>query len=139
MKDFTDLLRQVEQRDDFWVESAKLSFVVELNRLLQKGDMKYADLARRIDRTPAYISKIMAGDTNFTIDTMTKLARAVGGELNISIAPSQRKKENYTTKKYQDIFIVNNQGALEGRYQGTPWDAFLINDGAENEAELAAA
>ncbi len=94
MKDFTDLLRQAEQKDDFWVESAKLSFVIELNRLLQNCEMTYADLARRIDRSPAYISKIMAGDTNFTIETLVKLSRAVDCRLDIKLHSENEKQDS---------------------------------------------
>lgn len=94
MKDFTDLLRQVEKKDEFWVESAKLSFVIELNRLLQTCEMTYADLARRIDRSPAYISKIMAGDTNFTIETLVKLSRAVGCRVDIKLHLKNEKQDS---------------------------------------------
>lgn len=94
MKDFTDLLRQVEKKDDFWVESAKLSFVIELNRLLQNCEMTYADLARRIDRSSAYISKIMAGDTNFTIETLVKLSRAVDCRLDIKLHSENEKQDS---------------------------------------------
>ncbi|MBN9134160.1 MAG: helix-turn-helix transcriptional regulator [Nitrosospira multiformis] len=138
MKSFTDVVRQAEQQDDYLIEAAKLSFVIELNRLLQKREMKFADLARSINRSPAYISKIMAGDTNLTIETMVKLVHAVGGDLNISIETNERKKENYKTKKYESSFTVSKQSAQEGHI-GDYFKAFPVNGGAKDEVELIAA
>lgn len=42
-------------------------------------------MAKRIASSPAYISKVFRGDSNLTIESMVKLARATGGQLDIRI------------------------------------------------------
>lgn len=75
-----------QKSDVFWIESAKLAFSVALEKRRKDSGMSYADLARKIDVTPAYISKVFRGDSNFTIETMVKLSLATGGRLDIDIA-----------------------------------------------------
>ena len=47
--------------------------------------MTYADIARKINSSAAYVTKIFRGDVNLTIESMVKLARAAGGQLRIQI------------------------------------------------------
>lgn len=93
MKSFKTLIETSKQRNSFWFETAKLDFSVELNRMFKRCGMTQAELANRIDSSPAYITKIFRGDTNFTIETMVKLARAVDGELQIQITPKNIKTQ----------------------------------------------
>lgn len=47
--------------------------------------MTQADLARAIGKSPAYVSRILNGDTNFTLETMAALAMAVDGDIAIRL------------------------------------------------------
>lgn len=85
LKSFKTLLTDAKQRDGFWVEKAKLDFSVALNRLFEKSGMSQKELAEKLNTSPAYITKVFRGDANFTIETMTKLARAVDGQLHLNI------------------------------------------------------
>lgn len=55
--------------------------------------MTRAALAKEIGASPAYISRVMRGDVNFTLETMTKLALATGGKLHVSIAEVSARSE----------------------------------------------
>lgn len=93
LKSFKTLLADAKQRDSYWVEKAKIDFSVALNRLFEKSSMSQKDLAEKLDTSPAYITKVFRGDANFTIETMTKLARAVDGQLHIHISPKHSKTQ----------------------------------------------
>lgn len=93
MKSFKTLIETAKHRNNYWFETAKLDFSVELNRMFKRSRMTQAELANKIDSSPAYITKVFRGDTNFTIETMVKLARAVDGELHIQITPKNIKKQ----------------------------------------------
>jgi transcriptional regulator with XRE-family HTH domain len=56
-----------------------------MDRMDDKG-ITQAALAEKIGTSPAYISKVMRGDANFTLATMTKLAMAVDGKIKLCIA-----------------------------------------------------
>lgn len=82
LKGFVD---EARQDDSYWVESAKLQFALGLERQRRAAAMTYKAIADKIGTSAAYITKIFRGDTNVTIDTMVKLARATGGRLDIRI------------------------------------------------------
>ena len=55
-----------------------------MDRMDSKG-VTQAALAEKIGTSPAYISKVMRDDANFTLETMTKLAMAVDGKIKVCI------------------------------------------------------
>lgn len=73
-------------RDGFWIEKVKLEFTRALRSQMQRRNVKKGSLARKLDLSPAYISKVMRGDENLTIETMVKLARGAGGRLHLHIS-----------------------------------------------------
>jgi len=82
LKAFVD---EAKQTDAYWVESAKLEFAVALEQQRRAAGLSYADLAKKMGTSAAYISKVFRGDTNLTIESMVKLARATGGQLDARI------------------------------------------------------
>lgn len=83
---FKNRLINLKQTHGYKVEVAKLEFVRGISRLLKLKRISNADLAAKIDTSNAYITKALRGETNFTIDSMVKLASAVGANLHIHIA-----------------------------------------------------
>lgn len=79
------LLDLAKKRESYWVEKAKIGFAVALERRRKAANISNAQLAEKLGTSPAYISKIFRGDTNFTIETMVKLARATGGTLKLDV------------------------------------------------------
>lgn len=82
---FSALISKAKQRNSYWVGRAIHDFTEELHELMQQRAVSKAELARRIDCSPAYVSKVLRGDSNLTIDSMVKLVRAVDGQLCIHV------------------------------------------------------
>ncbi len=82
LKAFVD---EAKQTDAYWVESAKLEFALNLEQQRRAAGLSYADLAKKMGTSAAYISKVFRGDTNLTIESMVKLARATGGQLDARV------------------------------------------------------
>ena len=72
---------EAKQTDAYWAESAKLEFALVLEQQRRAAGLSYAYLAKKMGTSAAYISKVFRGDTNLTIESMVKLARATGGNL----------------------------------------------------------
>jgi transcriptional regulator with XRE-family HTH domain len=85
MGKYARLFKEAATSVDFWTQVAIRDFVRELLARMDSLGMKRAGLASSIDTSPAYISKIMRGDANFTLESMTKLALAVGGRIRVQI------------------------------------------------------
>lgn len=86
---FSKRLSALKETHSYKVEVAKLEFVRGLTREMKLKQMTNADLASKIETSSAYITKALRGESNFTIDSMVKLACAVGANLHIHIADNQ--------------------------------------------------
>lgn len=93
-KSFAELYRDAARHDDYHAATVANTFLEELVGGMEKAGISRAELARRLGTSPAYVTKVLRGNANFTLVSLVKLARAVGGELRISIEPprSQRVK-----------------------------------------------
>jgi len=85
-KSLASFLESSKEKDSYWVEHAKFDFAMDLVRLLHKSGLSNSDFAERINVKAPYISKVLRGDENLTIQTMVKLVRALKGKLNIHVS-----------------------------------------------------
>lgn len=85
-KNLTEWIDESKKSDSFWIEETKLNYSMALEKQLRASGLSYSALAKKIGTSAAYITKVFRGDSNLTIESMVKLARATGGRLNIYIA-----------------------------------------------------
>lgn len=81
------MFKEAEQTVDYWLEGAILEFTMDLGRLMDEQGVSRAELARRLGTSRAYVTKLLGGNANFTLETMTKVAMALGGAVHVHIAP----------------------------------------------------
>lgn len=84
---FEDLYREAESHDDYWLAGIGQGFTEALFALMEQQGISRSELARRLGSSPAYVTKILRGNTNFTLATMSRLSRAVGADLRIQLEP----------------------------------------------------
>lgn len=105
-----------EARDSYWVEKAKLDFAVALERRRKTVGLPYAALAKKLATSAAYISKVFRGDSNLTIESMVKLARASGGRLDIQVIDGETGAKQWAHKvtllKQKTVNEANTTGAV---------------------------
>lgn len=85
-KTFKQLFNESKKRDAYWVEKAKIEFAEELFKLMERREVNKTNLAERFGSSPAYITKALCGDVNFTIETMVKFVRALNGKIHIHLS-----------------------------------------------------
>ena len=112
LKAFVD---EAKQTDAYWVESAKLEFAMALEQQRRAAGLSYADLAKKMGTSAAYISKVFRGDTNLTIESMVKLARATGGQLDARILVGEVAAKAYSraaaTEPVSSALVAAESGA----------------------------
>lgn len=91
-KSFKILLNEAKEQDTYWIGSAILDFTECLYKLMEANGLSRSDLARRLGVSPAYITKVLRGNINFTIDSMVRLVRAAGGEVHIQVEQRPQNK-----------------------------------------------
>jgi transcriptional regulator with XRE-family HTH domain len=84
---FREFFRKAEEGIVYNVEGSILDFTEDLCRVMAEKDVSRAELARRIGTSPAYVTKILRGTSNFTLSSMVRVAMALGCDLRIHLAP----------------------------------------------------
>lgn len=100
---------------NYAVESAKQDFMMAISMAMKSKEITKAELADSISCSPAYISKILKGDENFTIETMVKIARALNTKLCIHLA------ENH--ENIQWFGVVTRNATQETEHTRRFWPA----------------
>jgi len=69
------------------VEKAKLDFTEELLAIMERQEISRTDLAKLLNVKPSRITSLLRGLNNFTLETLVRLCRAVGGHYRHHIQP----------------------------------------------------
>lgn len=84
---FSELLERAKERDSYWVESAILDFTEELLARMDHLGVSKSELAKRLGKKPSFITKLLRGNNNFTLETMVKVARKLDAEVRVHLQP----------------------------------------------------
>lgn len=77
---FDELFQRAEERTGYWVELAKLDFTEEMLARMKERGLKKTQLAARLGAKPAFVTRLVSGHNNFTLETMVRVARALNCE-----------------------------------------------------------
>ena len=88
---FKKLFSAIEKTLSYKKEKAKIDFTIELQAVIEKKGVTRADLARQLGKSNAYVTQMLRGERNFTIDTMVELAEALDSNLAIHFSPKGEK------------------------------------------------
>ena len=81
-----DLFAEAEQHADFWQELAIMDFTDSVVDLMEDQNVSRAELARRLGTSRAYITRLLGGNTNFTLMTMVRVALALDSRVRVHLA-----------------------------------------------------
>jgi plasmid maintenance system antidote protein VapI len=80
-------LEAARHTHEYRAQGASLEFTEQVIAQMQAAGITRAALAKKIGVAPAYVTKILRGETNFTLDTMVKIAHALGCEYRCHLQP----------------------------------------------------
>ncbi|GFM73771.1 hypothetical protein PSCICL_47630 [Pseudomonas cichorii] len=89
LKSFKERISALKKTRSYCQEQAKLEFVGGITRLMNSKGINNVCLAEKLETSPAYVTKALRGDTNFTIDSMVKITHALGGRIHIHVADAE--------------------------------------------------
>lgn len=108
MADLNDMLKQIRERttpDQERFVDENMAIVDYIHQLLIEKKMKPIDLARKLEKTPAEISKWLSGTHNLTLQSITKIEAAL--DEDIIMTPVQAKSK-YESIKYVTLKVFGN-------------------------------
>lgn len=90
---FTNLFERFEQSETYHIDAAKLEISEQIYLTMEQQGISKAELARRLGKSRAYITKVLQGSTNFTLESLIRIARALDCQLDLQFAPRPRASE----------------------------------------------
>jgi len=119
-------LRDRAKKDDaYWVERAVLEFMEEVIARMEQLDVSRSELAARINVSPAYVTKILRGSSNFTLQSMVKIGRAIGCELRTHLQPEGMRSlwfDRFDEERHVKVGFRTSHEMKDviGRYKAPP-------------------
>ena len=101
----------------YLTEAAVLDFTVSLWDAMQSEGVSQAELARRIDSAPAYVSRVLGGADNVTLRTMVRMAYALGLRVRVDLQKfkdTEKPMGSLTcarfapTREFRSVRVVNS-------------------------------
>jgi len=86
---FGDYLKSSEKNRKYDENRFNLSILSQVFSIMKKEEITNAELAKRMNVSRAYITKLFKGNCNFTIKTVTAICRALDSDVDIRIKSRQ--------------------------------------------------
>ena len=74
---FNAILERSRETEAYWVEKAIIECTEEMIERMKNAGISRTELARRLGKNPAFVTKLLRGDNNFTFETAVRIARAL--------------------------------------------------------------
>ena len=129
-KAFQEAEEIAREHDTYWAESLKIEFAMALEKQRRMAGMSYSQIADKIKTSAAYITKIFRGESNLTIESMVKLARAVDGCITIEIVDKTHAERKWDVA---DLFHKQRKGPILIR-SGVTYTNRAVNDQDRKQA-----
>lgn len=82
---------------EYRLEKTLLEVAEEVCQLIESQGLTRSELAQRLAVTPAYITKLLNGNPNLTIESLLKLSDALGQTLDIHFTPKLTVAQSVAT------------------------------------------
>jgi plasmid maintenance system antidote protein VapI len=86
---FRSLFEKTRKRLEYFVHGAIISFTESVTRRMGELKISKTELSAKLKCKPPYITKALGGGTNFTIESMVKIALALDSEVEINLIPKE--------------------------------------------------
>ncbi|MEY8241472.1 MAG: helix-turn-helix transcriptional regulator [Cycloclasticus sp.] len=115
---YSAFIKRSKNSFEYRLAKVQNHFALRIETLMKEKGFKQKDLANEISAKPAYVSRILRGDTNVSIKTMLKLAEALDAEVHLNLMPKNDEKIhwgglNRTPKKSVRQSVISSWSNME--------------------------
>jgi len=83
-------IREYEKDPEFVLEGILWDINDQIARAMKNQGISRAELARRLDTSRSYVTKLLRGTTNVTLQSLARVAVALGSEISVSLSAAQQ-------------------------------------------------
>lgn len=85
LEDTPAWIEEVRKTLEYRIEVARLDFVHEVWHLMEARRVSKAELARRVGRSPAWVTQLFDCNVNPTLEMMVKIAAALEADVTVKL------------------------------------------------------
>lgn len=90
---FASLFCEHQKNDEYHFEGAKIEIAEQISQIMKNKNINQSELARKLDVNRAYVSRILNGNVNLTLDTLVKIGRKLDSEWTFKLAQHTENRE----------------------------------------------
>lgn len=120
-RSFASLYAKLEASPSYRAEKLAVAFLAELNASMHEQGISNAELARRIGASAAYVTKVFRGPSNLSVETLAKLADAVGCQVHLHLA------KNAVSVRWFDVYHQARGSERESIFDADQFNRLLSN------------
>lgn len=124
MFNFEKYVEENKNNYAFEFEENKLEFAYQLDNFLMQNGMSKKDLADKVGVSRPYITKVLQGDANLTLESLTKFCNAVDSKFHFKIIARGK-----TGKWLEHTKIIANEPKRSGAKNTSAWNAITYRKG----------
>jgi len=87
LDEFAHMYQKLKASGELDLEVLKVEIAEHIYLAMQREGVSKAELAKRLESSRPYVTKILQGTANFTVDSLAKIARCLNCQLEIQMAP----------------------------------------------------
>jgi transcriptional regulator with XRE-family HTH domain len=122
--DYQDLMKDASFRRLLASESLVTEAAELIARLMAEKKVNKAALARRLNRSRAWVTQLLSGKTNMTVRTLAELAYALEAEVKLHAQPAAPASQNVRRPggfiRLLDAQPIDSSPSRRARYVGQP-------------------
>lgn len=84
-KAFSALLGRLENSEAYELDALKVELCEQIYLIMEQEEVTKAELARRLQTSRAYITKLLQGSANFTLESLVKVAKALECKVSVNL------------------------------------------------------
>lgn len=82
---FSAILGRLENTEAYQLDALKVELCEQVYSIMEQEKISKAELARRLQTSRAYVTKLLQGSANFTLESLVKVARALKCNVTVSL------------------------------------------------------
>jgi transcriptional regulator with XRE-family HTH domain len=119
---FVKLFQNSEKRPAFIAADTCLRIAIDIEAMMKKKNINNTQLAKLLDCSKPYITKVLKGDANLTINTLAKLSIALDCELTTRLEARGTAKQ---VKQLAEIFEEMSQLKSQVSLINSQWNSLM--------------
>jgi transcriptional regulator with XRE-family HTH domain len=127
---FDELMQDPEFRKLYAIESLLGDAAQMVADLLDRRKMKKADLAKLLNKTPAYVSQLLNGRANMTVHTLAEVASALNATVKIEANDVCNEHNEVSSHPHARVFHFSPMQMPQ-----VPQDMFQFEDFSSNTSQ----